>query len=388
MEALNTIYKNLIDRTDTSMIRYLYHEINWDSKLIAITGARGTGKTTMILQKIKLSNQKNESLYVSADNIYFSKNTLFDLAQTFHNYGGKYIYIDEVHKYTDWSREIKNIYDSFPDLKIVFTGSSILDIYKGFGDLSRRVVPYHLHGMSFREYLYFETGKVYPVKELKDILSNNLDVDLKTPLLYFQNYLKQGYYPFYKEDDFHLRLNGAINAILEIDIPKYLELKASTIDKLKRLLQIIAENVPFKPNISKLSDLLEISRTLLPNYFSYLERAGLIMQLHDTTKGIRALGKVQKVYLNNTNLMNAFSGDKTNIGTMRETFFMNQLILKHKTSLPDKGDFIIDDNIFEIGGKNKTGKQIQGLSNAYIVKDDIEHGFGNTIPLWHFGFLY
>lgn len=388
MEALNTIYKNLIDRTDTSMIRYLYHEINWDSKLIAITGARGIGKTTMILQKIKLSNQKNESLYVSADNIYFSKNTLFDLAQTFHNYGGKYIYIDEVHKYTDWSREIKNIYDSFPDLKIVFTGSSILDIYKGFGDLSRRVVPYHLHGMSFREYLYFETGKVYPVKELKDILSNNVDIELKTPLLHFQNYLKQGYYPFYKEDDFHLRLNGAINAILEIDIPKYLELKASTIDKLKRLLQIIAENVPFKPNISKLSDLLEISRTLLPNYFSYLERAGLIMQLHDTTKGVRALGKVQKVYLNNTNLMNAFSGDKVNIGTMRETFFMNQLILKHQTSLPEKGDFIIGNNIFEIGGKNKTGKQIQGLSNAYIVKDDIEHGFGNTIPLWHFGFLY
>jgi hypothetical protein len=270
----------------------------------------------------------------------------------------------------------------------VFSGSSILDIYKGFGDLSRRVVPYYLNGMSFREYLVFETGKQLDKYSLDQILSHKVSVKLETPLLYFKNYLKEGYYPFYKEDDFMIRLTGAINAVLEIDIPKYLELKVSTIDKLKHLLQIIAESVPFKPNHSKIADLVGVSRNLMPDYFSYLEKAGLILQLQDDTKGLRGLGKVNKVYLNNTNIASMLSGNNANIGNIREAFFFNQLHLNYKVFSSDSGDFKVNDITFEIGGKSKSKKQIAEISDAYLIKDDIEYGFGNTIPLWHFGLMY
>ena len=265
---------------------------------------------------------------------------------------------------------------------------SILDIYKGFGDLSRRVVSYKLNGLSFREFLSFEIGKQYPVVQLHDIVNHKTDFNIDKQLKYFSKYLKQGYYPFYKEENFEQRLSGAVNAVLEVDIPKYLDLRVATIEKLKQLLQIISESVPFKPNITKLAEILGISRTLLPDYFSYLERAGLVIQLKNQTKGIRALGKIQKVYLNNTNLMYMFASDNTNKGNLRETFFINQLAIKHNCTLPPKGDFFIDSFVFEIGGKNKTKKQIKEIKNAFIVKDDIEQGFANIIPLWHFGMMY
>lgn len=363
-------------------------EINWKARLIAITGSRGIGKTTLMLQKIKIDGNLDKSLYVSVDNIYFSNHTLFDLASYFYKYGGRYLYIDEVHKYKDWSREIKNMHDSFSDLQIVFSGSSILDIYKGFGDLSRRVVPYYLKGMSFREYLLFETGKQFDKYSLHDILSHKVSIKLETPLFHFKNYLKEGYYPFYKEDDFMTMLTGAINAVLEIDIPKYLELKVSTIDKLKHLLQIIAESVPFKPNHSKIADLIGVSRNLMSDYFSYLEKAGLILQLQNDTKGVRGLGKVNKVYLNNSNIAYMLLGNNANIGNIRETFFFNQLGLNYKVFSSDSGDFEINDTTFEIGEKNKGQKQIAEILDAFLVKDDIEYGFGNTIPLWHFGLMY
>lgn len=388
MEQLNNIYRDLIESTNTSFKRYLQDQINWDSGLIAITGARGTGKTTLMLQRIKLEKQIQKSLYVSVDNIYFSNNSIFDLASKFYKYGGRYLYFDEVHKYKGWSQEIKNMYDSFPGLRIVISGSSILDIYKGFGDLSRRLVPYYLNGLSFREYLVFETASQFEKFDLKDILSFNVKCNVESPLAHFKNYLKEGYYPFYKEKDFGIRLNGSINAVLEIDIPKYLELRIATIEKLKQLLLIISESVPFKPNFSKIADLLGISRNMLPEYFSYLERAGLIMQLRGSTKGIRSLGKVNKVYLNNTNLAYVLSGINANIGTQRETFFMNQLMVSHKVFPSDKGDFIVGDMLFEIGGKNKTKKQIKDIEHGFVVKDEIEHGFGNSIPLWHFGLMY
>lgn len=388
MEQLNNIYKDLLDKTSMSFKRYLLEQINWESRLIAITGARGTGKTTLMLQKIKLDKQVPKSLYVSVDNIYFANNRIFDMAGTFYKYGGRFLYLDEVHKYKGWSQEIKNIYDSYPDLKVVFSGSSILDIYKGFGDLSRRVVPYYLNGMSFREYLMFENGMEYEKFKIEDILSQKIEIELESPLAYFRNYLKEGYYPFYKEKDFRIRLNGAINTVLETDIPKYLELKVSTIEKLKQLLQIISESVPFKPNFSKVADMIGISRNLIPDYFSYLERAGLIMQLRDSTKGVRSLGKVNKVYLNNTNLISNLSGTNANTGNIRETFFMNQLGVNHKLFSSEKGDFIMNNKVFEIGGKKKTNKQIKEIDNGFIIKDDIEHGFGNTIPLWHFGLMY
>ncbi|HOK62151.1 ATP-binding protein, partial [Tenuifilum sp.] len=361
---------------------------NWNARLIAITGPRGVGKTTLMLQKIKIENKIDESLYVSLDNIYFSNHTLFELAGYFYRYGGRHLFIDEVHKYETWSQEIKNIYDSFPDLQIVFSGSSILDIYKGFGDLSRRVVPYHLNGLSFREYLIFETGQDSEAYSLDQILSQKVKIKLENPLIHFKKYLNHGYYPFYKDDDFMIRLTGTVNAVLEVDIPKYLDLKVSTIDKLKHLLQIISESVPFKPNYSKIADLIGVSRNLLPDYLAYLEKAGLILELTNETKGIRRLGKVNKVYLNNPNLAYMLSGENANIGNIRETFFFNQLKLNHKVFSSETVDFKVEGNEFEIGGKSKGNKQISKLSNAYIVKDDIEYGFGNTIPLWHFGLLY
>ncbi|MEJ5316496.1 MAG: AAA family ATPase [Tenuifilum sp.] len=388
MEQLNIIYHELTDKVKTGFTRYLLPKINWNARLIAITGPRGVGKTTLMLQKIKIENKIDESLYVSLDNIYFSNHTLFELAGYFYRYGGRHLFIDEVHKYETWSQEIKNIYDSFPDLQIVFSGSSILDIYKGFGDLSRRVVPYHLNGLSFREYLIFETGQDTEAYSLDQILSQKVKIKLENPLIHFKKYLNHGYYPFYKDDDFMIRLTGTVNAVLEVDIPKYLDLKVSTIDKLKHLLQIISESVPFKPNYSKIADIIGVSRNLLPDYLAYLEKAGLILELTNETKGIRRLGKVNKVYLNNPNLAYMLSGEHANIGNIRETFFFNQLKLNHKVFSSETVDFKVEGNEFEIGGKSKGNKQISKLSNAYIVKDDIEYGFGNTIPLWHFGLLY
>jgi len=389
MDELFSVYYELLKSTGTGFKRYLHGVINWNSRLLSITGARGTGKTTMLLQHIKLSGIRDSSIYVSADNILLSKTGLFELAGTFYRLGGKHIFIDEIHKYPNWSTEIKNIYDSYPGLQVVFTGSSILDLYHGSADLSRRLVSYHLHGLSFREYLLFNSNIRIEPTTLENIVNKRTNFEIDKPLLHFKKYLTTGYYPFFKEDDFNYRLNSAINAVLEIDIPKYLELKVSTIDKLKQLMQIIAESSPFKPNISKIAELLEISRNVLPNYLAYLDRAGLINRITGQTKGIRALGKTQKIYLDNTNLMSTLSLENYNTGNARETFFVNQLILNHTVNLHSQADFIIDNNyIFEIGGKNKDGKQIRNLNNSFLVKDDIEHGFVNVLPLWNFGLLY
>lgn len=389
MDELFTIYNELLASTNTNFIRFLHDKIDWDSRMLSITGGRGTGKTTLLLQHIKLSGIKKSSLYISADNILISKLSLFKLAGDFYRFGGKYLFIDEIHKYLNWSRELKNIYDSYPGLNVVFTGSSIIDLYGGFGDLSRRLVSYNLPGLSFREYLLFNSKININTTNLSDVINNKVDFEIEKPLMHFKLYLENGYYPFYKEGNFNYRLNYAINAVLETDIPKYLDLKISTIEKLKQLMQIIAESSPFKPNISKIAEMLNTSRNILPNYFSYLERAGLIIRVNNQTKGVRALGKVQKIYLNNTNLINTLSQDNYNIGNARETFFVNQLSQNHIVKLSKQGDFIIDNKYtFEIGGKNKSKKQIKDISNSFLVKDNIEFGNSNTVPLWHFGMLY
>lgn len=388
MEYLQFIYGLLLKKIDLKISRYLMERINWDARLIAITGPRGTGKTTLMLQRIKMQNQEDISLYASVDHVYFSKNSIVELADESYKYGIRYLYLDEVHKYKNWSQEIKNIYDSYPDMKIVFSGNSLIDVYQGIADLSRRVVPYFLKGLSFREYLIFENIiKIEPIS-FNDILQNKVNLEIENPLLYFKNYLKKGYYPFYKEEDFETRLDGVINTVIESDIPKYMSLRTSTIDKLKMLLQIIVENVPFKPNYAKLAELVGVSRNSLPDYFSLLEKSGLIMLLHNNTSGVRSLGKVQKVFMDNTNLSYALSANNVNIGNIRETFFMNQLKNDFVVKSPSSSDFIIDDIVFEIGGKNKSKKQIKGIKNSYVVKDEIEVGFGKSLPLWHFGMMY
>jgi len=297
MDELYSIYKELLQNTSTKFNRFLLHSINWEPKLIGITGARGVGKTTMLLQHIKQSGIEKDSLYVSADNVLVSSVGLFKLAGNFYRHGGKHLIIDEIHKYSNWSGEIKNIYDSYTNLKVILTGSSILDLYHGYGDLSRRLISYRLPGLSFREYLLFEENLSLKPTEINDIINQKTDFRIDKPLMHFKNYLKRGYYPFYKEGDFNSRLSSAINAVLEIDIPKYLDLKISTIEKLKQLMQIIADSSPFKPNISKIAEMLKISRNVLPNYLSFLERAELVKSITSQTKGIRALGKTSKVSL-------------------------------------------------------------------------------------------
>ncbi|MBW6481650.1 MAG: AAA family ATPase [Vicingaceae bacterium] len=389
MQRLIDTQNRIIQQANSSLKRYLYQQINWKNRLIAITGQRGTGKTTLLIQRIKEAENRADYLYISADSLFIYKLSLFEIALNFSNNGGKYLFIDEIHKYANWSGEIKHIYDSIPDLNIVFTGSSILDIMKGYGDLSRRAVHYKLQGMSFREYLLFETNTNFPTFTLNEIVNHQVKIEIDKPLFHFHNYLEKGFYPFYKEEDFELKLMNVINTVLEVDLVQYLELKPSTIAKLKKLLQIISESVPFKPNVSKIADLTEISRSLLPDYFNYLERAGLITLVQSSTKGVQALGKPEKIYLNNTNLCATLVGNNSaNIGNNRETFFASQLTAFHQLTIPKKGDFFIDNITFEIGGKNKSNSQILNTDNSYLVKDDIVVGYQNIIPLWLFGFLY
>ncbi|WP_262492814.1 ATP-binding protein [Marivirga tractuosa] len=357
--------------------------------MLGIIGPRGVGKTTMILQQIKENLDSKKALYVSADDMYFSENRLFDLADDFYKNAGEHLFIDEIHKYNDWSRELKNIYDSFPTLKIVFTGSSVLDILKGSSDLSRRAIIYKLQGLSFREYLKFYHNYELEAYSLEQIVNNEVKLEnIQHPLPLFNDYLKRGYYPFGIEDEMDLRLGQIIVQTLESDIPQYANLNVGTGRKLKRLLSIIAESVPFKPNFSKLSAMIGVSRNSLDDYFSYMEKAGLIAQLRNETTGIRGLGKVDKVYLDNTNVIFNLVRDKSNIGNLRETFFFNQMRVENEVTSSRKADFVIDDYTFEVGGKNKQQNQIEKDGKSFLVKDDIEYGYRNVIPLWAFGFNY
>ena len=389
MRTLYQKFETLLQNTTTDFKRYLYDEVSWESRMIGIIGARGVGKTTMVLQHIKENLDTKKALYVSADDMYFVDNKLLDLADDFYKNAGEYLFIDEIHKYPDWSRELKNIYDSFPTLKIVFTGSSVLDILKGSSDLSRRAIIYKLHGLSFREYLKLFHNYETEVYSLKQIVNNELKLEnIKHPLPLFNDYLKRGYYPFGLENEMNLRLGQIIVQTLETDIPQYANLNVGTSRKLKRLLSIIAESVPFKPNFTKISEIINVSRNSLEDYFSYIEKAGLIGQLRTETSGIRGLGKVDKVYLDNTNIILNLVGDKSNTGNIRETFFFNQMRVKNDVISSEKADFVIEDYTFEVGGKNKQQKQIGKDGKSFIVKDDIEFGYLNVIPLWAFGLNY
>ena len=389
MEALFQYSNRLIANVDIRFTRYLYDQINWNSRLIGLVGPRGVGKTTLVLQHIKNNLDHAHTLYVTAEDFYFAKNRLLDVASDFVKLGGTHLIIDEIHKYPDWSTELKLIYDYHQDLQVVFTGSSVLDIKKGNSDLSRRAVLYSMQGLSFREYLKLFHQIAIPTFTLDEILSHKVATpQLVHPLPLFFDYLKRGYYPFALEQDFDLKLMQVINQTLESDIPAYATMNVSTGRKLKQLMAIVADSVPFKPNMSKISEMLAISRNNIADYLLYMEEAGMVSQLRFETKGIRGLGKVDKVYLDNTNLVYNLSMDNPNKGNIRETFFMNQLRVAHPIVSSKIADFTVDAFDFEIGGKNKSSKQIKTAANGFVVKDDIETGFLNTIPLWHFGLLY
>lgn len=389
MRTLYQKFETLLQNTPTDFKRYLYEKVSWDSRMLGIIGSRGVGKTTMILQYIKENLDSKKALYVSADDMYFSHHRLVELADEFYKNAGEYLFIDEIHKYKDWSRELKNIYDSYPTLKVVFTGSSVLDILKGSADLSRRALIYKLQGLSFREYLkYFHNYEV-GVYSLEQIINNEVELEnIEHPLPLFNDYLQHGYYPFGNENELNLRLGQIIVQTLETDIPQYANLNVGTSRKLKQLLSVIAESVPFKPNFSKISEIIKVSRNSLDDYFTYMEKAGLITQLRNETSGIRGLGKVDKVYLDNTNIIFNLAGEKSNPGNLRESFFLNQMRLNNQVISSKKADFVIDHYTFEIGGKNKQQKQIKKDGKSFVVKDDVEFGYLNVIPLWAFGLNY
>ena len=398
MKKLFQFSTSRINSVNIRFKRYLVTKINWENKLIAITGARGIGKTTLLLQYIKenLTDTPDEVIYVNLDDLYFSKNTIIDFAGEFVKRGGKYLFVDEVHKYRNWSQEIKNIYDYFHELKIVITGSSALDIYKGKADLSRRAILYKMNGLSFREFIELKYNQSFPVLSLEEILKNpsesiqNILQKIK-PVKLFEEYLQLGYYPFFIEGeaDFYIKLKQTVNHVLDSDLPSTERIDFNAVHNLRKLISILAEIVPYKPNILKLSNQVGISRETLVRYLYLLERADLLMLLQTSTFGISKMNKPEKVYLNNANLLYTLTNTQANMGSVRETFFYNQLQVSHHVVYSTKGDFIVD-NIytFEIGGKNKTQKQVAGMDNAFIAVDNIEYSHQNRIPLWLFGFLY
>lgn len=390
MRTLIDRYRMLIEETSTDYVRDIHDSIDWNDQLIAIMGARGVGKTTLVLQHIKLHEDLGKTLFVYADDVWFSAHTLFDLAELFYKEGGKALYIDEIHKYANWSQEIKNISDSLPRLRVCYTGSSVLDLQKGSHDLSRRLLNYHLYGLSFREYIALSRGIDIPKHTLERILSGEIDFpfDKYRPIELFKEYLKEGYYPFFRRSGYYLRLNNIINTVIEQDIPRFAELTVSMAEKLKILLYIIAQSVPFKPNYTKIARDIDTNRNVVSDLVVWLEKAELINVLRDETNGIKLLGKVNKIYLNNPNLAYALSDDIPNVGNIRDTIFLTWLKVGHKITASSVSDFKVGDYTFEVGGKNKGQSQVKDVKNAYIVKDDIEHGFKEVVPLWAFGLLY
>ncbi|MDR2622431.1 MAG: AAA family ATPase [Dysgonamonadaceae bacterium] len=386
-----------VREVDTRFIRSIMQKIDWSDRLIGIRGARGVGKTTLLLQRIKkFLGNTNEVLYVSLDNLWFTEHSLLDLVDYFVKRGGKYLFLDEVHKYPKWSQAIKNIYDDFSDLKVVFTGSSLLEILNARADLSRRAIVYDIQGLSYREFLNITQKTDFQEVTLSDIIKNHKELSDEIlskvkPLQFFNDYLQHGYYPFFTEGlaKFSYRLEEIVNLILEVELPLLRNVEPAYVPKIKQLLQIIAESFPFIPNIDNLSKRIDIHRNTLLSYLYNLEETQLTAHLHKDISGINKLQKPEKIYLENTNLAYTLAENNTNIGNMRETFFLNQLSYAHTVEYPNTGDFWVESKyLFEIGGKNKTGKQIKDSKNALIVSDNIEYGFGNKIPLWMFGLLY
>ena len=378
-----------LKQTTSTFHRYMFEQISWEARMFGLVGPRGVGKSTMILQYIKEHRDSRRILYIGADHLYFSSHTLVETVDEFAKEGGEQIFIDEIHKYENWSRELKQIYDSHPDVKVGFTGSSVLDIYKGFADLSRRAPIFMMQGLSFREYLQLFHNMTVPVYSLDDVLDLKATLaDVSHPLPLFRDYLQKGYYPFAGDSDFEIRLRQVINQTMEVDIPQYANMNASTGRKLKKLLAVIAQSVPFKPVMDSLASVVGVSRNVLPDYFLYMEQAGMIGQLRDDTGGIRGVGKVEKVYLDNTNMAYLLGGDAADVGNIRETFFYNQLRVTSDVISSCISDFEIDGKTFEVGGKKKGKKQLSEVKEGYVVKDDIEFGSGNNIPLWAFGLMY
>lgn len=392
MENLYNTFRIKLSLTPMSYFRSFHDKINWNSRLICIMGQKGVGKSTLMLQHIKRFDNLDETLYVSADNMYFAGHTLYELAGSFFSQGGKRLYIDEIHKYKGWSTEIKNIYDDYPSLQVVYSGSSLLALKQGNkADLSRRSIPYEMPGLSFREFLNIRNGWNLKTSTLEEILQGKVDFPYgeHRPIKYYKEYCRIGFYPFFKEGDAEIRLQNAILANVEDDIPKYAEMTVAAAAKLKKLMYILAKSVPFKPSNETLGRDLSLSRNVVPDYIGYLETSGLFNALRDPGYSDTILGKIEKLYLGNSNIAYSLSEDGIiNGGNMRETNFLAWTRQVCKPTSSKISDFEINGVTFEVGGKNKKGQQIKEAQSGYLVKDDLEYASGHSIPIWMFGFLY
>ena len=394
MDRLIKLSELKIKNLKNDFKRYLYDQINWNSKLIIITGARGSGKTTLLLQKMKSKNQ--QAVYLSLDDFYFESNRLLLLIDQLYGNGVRNFFLDEVHQYEHWSSDLKNIYDSYDDIQVVATGSSVLKINKGQADLSRRAELYMLKGLSFREFLELHQSIKIETFSLEKIIKQHQEIsiainDVVDVLKYFKYYLSYGYYPFSMENKqtYHMKLQQITQLILDVDIPAVESINYPTIRSMKKLLYIIGQLVPYIPNIQSLSKKVGTSRNSILKALDLMDHAQILNLLKISNLGVSQLQKPEKIYLENPNLAFALSGSNPNLGNLRETFFMNQLSVKHVITAPKFGDFLVDHQyLFEIGGANKTNKQIAGIPSSYIAADEIKNGENNKIPLWLFGFLY
>lgn len=399
MESLFIKQERLLAQTSIGIVRELMNKIHWNNRLIAIRGSRGVGKTTLMLQYIKLNYQpgSREVLYCTLDSIYFSNHTLLDFIDKFYLQGGKRLFLDEVHKYPTWSKELKEAYDLYPSLQIVFSGSSLLNILNADADLSRRCLPYNMYGLSFREFLMFYKDIQLPVYSLQDILANAsricIDVNEKCrPVQMFNEYLHDGYYPFFtgNREDYYINIENVINLILEQEMPLLCNIDPAYVRKLKALLGILASSVPFEVDITKLAGTIGLSRNSVITYLQNLERAELLTLLYSDLRSVKKMQKPDKIYLQNPNLLYAISSTAVQIGTARETFVINQLSVNHEVEYGKaKGDFVIDHKYtLEIGGAEKSFKQIADLPDSYVLADNLEFATGCKLPLWIVGLTY
>ncbi len=398
METLFKKHQILISQVSMKIIREIMNDINWEKQLVAIRGSRGVGKTTLIRQYIKQKYgvQAGKALYCVMDSMYFTNHTLLDLAEHFHLVGGKHLFLDEVHKYPTWSKEIKEIIDLYPDMKVTFTGSSLIQILNADADLSRRVLSYQMAGLSFREFLRFYKSISVPAHKLDELLLNADSIshsvnEICRPQLLFEEYLRVGYYPFYdgNETEYYSRIENVISFIIDQEMTQFCGVEPAYTRKLKAMLMYLSDNVPYEVNISKLSSYLEINKTTVLNYLSNMQRAELLNLLYSDNKSVTKMQKPDKIYIQNTNILYAL-GTQQNIGTIRECFVVNQLSKEHIVEYGKaQGDFRVDGKItFEVGGKDKSFDQIADVPNSYILADFIEFPIGKKLPIWLMGLLY
>ena len=399
MESLFKKQDRLVAVTSTEIIRQWANSINWDARLMAIRGPKGVGKTTMMLQYIKLNYKflDRQVLYVSCEDKYFSNHSLLSLAEQFYLNGGRHLFLDEVHKYDDWSTEIKEIYDFYPTMRVVLSGSSLLSMTEGDADLARRCINHDIQGLSFREFLHFYKGIKMPVYPLEQVLENPAPLIEEMnkhgrPIALLKEYLKYGYYPYYlnNETDYHIAIQQVVNKIIDIELPRICGVDLNNTRKIKSLLTILCASVPFQVDITKLATQSGLKRDTIINYLSYLDKAKLIRLLYSDLKNIKRMQKPDKIYIDNTNLLNAWATTPIQIGTIRETFVANQLSVNHVVEFrKTDGDFLVDSKYtFEVGGDDKDFQQIANVADSFILADDMETAIGKKLPIWVVGFDY